>query len=219
MKPFLITLLLAAATTHLQARGGGGGLGGGFREGGFGGGFREDAPRFDDENRDEVNFQREGNDDFRVENENGSANVRVRPDGYDEANVNVHTSDGKDYDANVAGPEGYRNGYIWQNGGYVAVSCNPFMPYYAPFGPWLGWSVVTQPVYLDYPVYATYPVETAVQVALRQIGLYDGPINGQVSSCRLAIEAYQQQNGLAVTGTINPELIQALGIQATRNNS
>ena len=47
---------------------------------------------------------------------------------------------------------------------------------------------------------------------------YNGPINGQVSSCRGAIEAYQQQNGLAVTGTINPELLQALGIQANRKN-
>jgi peptidoglycan hydrolase-like protein with peptidoglycan-binding domain len=73
---------------------------------------------------------------------------------------------------------------------------------------------VTQPVYLDYPVYPTYPVETAVQVALQQIGLYSGPIDGRVSSCRGAIETYQQQNALTVTGTINPELLKALGIQA-----
>ena len=215
MNPFLIALLLVAATTHLQARGGGEGFGGGgVHEGGFGEG-REDAPRFNDEDRDDVNIQREGNDDFRVEDQNGSANVRARPDGYDEANVNVRTANGKDYDTNVVGPDGYRKGYIWQNGGYVSVTCDPFFPYYAPFGPWAGWSVVTQPVYLDYPVYPTYPVETAVQVALQQIGLYSGPIDGRVSSCRGAIETYQQQNGLAVTGTINPELLKALGIQAT----
>ena len=216
MNPILTTLLLVDATTQLHARGGGvGGFSEGFRGGGFGNGFREEEPRFNDEDRDDVNIQREGSDDFRVEDQNGSANVRARPDGYDEANVNVRTANGKDYDTNVVGPDGYRKGYIWQNGGYVSVTCDPFFPYYAPFGPWAGWSVVTQPVYLDYPVYPTYPVETAVQVALQQIGLYNGPINGQVSSCRGAIEAYQQQNGLTVTGTINPELLKALGIQAT----
>jgi len=216
MNPILTTLLLVVATTQLHARGGGvGGFSEGFRGGGFGNGFREEEPRFNDEDRDDVNIQREGNDDYRAEDQNGSANVRVRPDGYDEANVNVRTANGKDYDTNVVGPDGYRKGYIWQNGGYVSVTCDPFFPYYAPFGPWAGWSVVTQPVYLNYPVYPTYPVETAVQVALQQIGLYNGPINGQVSSCRGAIEAYQQQNGLTVTGTINPELLKALGIQAT----
>jgi hypothetical protein len=224
MKILIPAILLAATATQLHARGGGGGGGegggfggGGFREGGFGGGegFREEAPRFDDSNRQDVNIQREGNNDFRVEDNNGSANVRVRPDGDDEANVNVRTSSGKDYDTNVVGPDGYRGGYIWQNGGYVAVNCDPFVPYFAPFGPWAGWSVVTQPVYLNYPVYTTYPVETAVQVALQQIGLYNGPIDGQISSCRGAIENYQQQNGLTVTGTINPELLKALGIQAS----
>ena len=217
MKAFLLALLFATATTQLHARGGGGGGGfsEGFRGGGFGGGFREEEPRFDDEDRDDVNIQRESRNDFEVQDNNGSANVRVRQDGYDEANVNVHTSNGKDYDTNVVGPDGYRSGYIWRNGGYVAVTCDPFFPYFAPFGPWAGWSVVTQPVYLNYPVYPTYPVETAVQVALQQIGLYNGPIDGQVSSCRGAIETYQQQNGLAVTGTINPELLRALGIQAT----
>ena len=216
MKTLLIALLFATATSQLHARGGGGGgFSEGFREGGFGNGFRQEEPRFNDEDRDDVNIQREGNDDFRVEDQNGSANVRARPDGYDEANVNVRTANGKDYDTNVVGPDGYRKGYIWQNGGYVSVTCDPFFPYYAPFGPWAGWSVVTQPVYLDYPVYPTYPVETAVQVALQQIGLYTGPIDGRVSSCRGAIETYQQQNGLTVTGTINPELLKALGIQAT----
>jgi len=218
MKALWISLLLVAATSQLHARGGGGGFSEGFRGGGFGNGFRMEEPRFDDDDREDVNFQREGRDDFEVQDNKGSANVRVHSDGDGVANVNVHTSNGKNYNTNVVGPDGYRRGYIYQNGGYIAVNCDPFVPYFAPFGPWVGWSVVTQPVYLDYPVYATYPVETSVQIALQQVGLYNGPIDGQVSSCRGAIEAYQQQNGLAVTGTINPELLQALGIQANRKN-
>jgi peptidoglycan hydrolase-like protein with peptidoglycan-binding domain len=115
----------------------------------------------------------------------------------------------------VAGPDGYRNGYIWQNGAYVAVNCDPFVPYAAPFGAWAGWNIVTQPDYVQYPVYATYPVETAVEVALQKLGLYTGPIDGNAASCAGAIEQYQMQNGMPVTGTITPELLTALGIQAT----
>ena len=182
--------------------------------------FRQDAPRLDenvdpDLRADDVNIDRTGDDNFRISDPNGSADMRVRPEGDDTANVNVRTSDGKDYDATVAGPDGYRNGYIWQNGGYVAVNCDPFVPYAAPFGVWAGWNIVTQPDYVQYPVYATYPVETAVQVALQKLGLYTGPIDGNATSCAGAIEQYQMQNGMPVTGTITPELLTALGIQAS----
>lgn len=213
VKPICLSLLLAT-TLVMNAREMGGG---GFSGGGFGRGeFRDPAPRFNDVDDDNVDLQREGRDQFEVQSGDRSANVDVHPNGNDTANVNVHTSTGHDYTATVAGPDGYRNGYIWQNGSYVAVSCPVFMPYAAPFGPWMGWSVVTQPVYLEYPCYATYPLETAVQIALRQLGLYNGPIDGLPVSCRSAIETYQSQNGLSVTGTINPELLTALGIQANK---
>jgi hypothetical protein len=145
----------------------------------------------------------------------GAADVNVRPEGDDTANVNVRTADGRDYDATAAGPDGYRAGYVWQNGEYVAVNCDPWVPYAAPFGVWAGWNIVTQPDYVQYPVYASYPVETAVEVALQKLGLYAGPIDGNAASCAGAIEQYQMQNGMPVTGTISPELLTALGIQAT----
>jgi hypothetical protein len=224
---FLASVLLLPSQ-DLLARGGGGG---GMHGGDFGGGefrddaveddaFRQDAPRLDENvdpalRADDVNIDRTGDDNFRINDPNGSADMRVRPEGDDTANVNVRTADGKDYDATVAGPDGYRNGYIWQNGGYVAVNCDPFIPYAAPFGVWAGWNIVTQPDYVQYPVYATYPVETAVQVALQKLGLYTGPIDGNAQSCAGAIEQYQMQNGMPVTGTISPELLTALGIQAT----
>ena len=228
--PFILTVLVLS-TGGLFARGGGGGLRGGdfgggeFREGGMEGGeFRDDgfageAPRldggFDPVVRDDADIQRTGDDSFRINDGADSANVRVRPDGDGEANVNVRTVNGVDYDANVVGPDGFRNGYVWRNGAYVAVNCDPWVPYAVPFGAWAGWSIVTQPDYVQYPVYSTYPVETAVEVALQKIGLYSGPIDGMAASCAGAIEQYQMQNGMPVTGTITPELLTALGIKAT----
>jgi len=174
--PFL-GLILFVTTSLVLARGGG-----------DGGGFRGEAPRLDEDGvdasirADDVDLARTSGDNYRV------SDVNVRPEGEDTANVNVRTADGQDYDVNVAGPDGYRTGYVWQNGDYVAVDCHPWAPYPAPYGVWAGWNVVTQPDYVQYPVYATYPVETAVEVALQKLGLYDGPIDGNASSVASAIE-------------------------------
>jgi hypothetical protein len=216
----LSAALLCLPSYALLARGGGGGGfhggGGEFREDG---GFVGEAPRLDSDSdpavRDDANIQRTGDDSFRINGGEDSANVRVRPDGDGEANVNVRTVNGVDYDATVVGPDGFRNGYIWRDGAYVAVNCDPLVPYAVPFGTWAGWSIVTQPEYTQYPVYSTYPVETAVEVALQKLGIYSGPIDGLAASCAGAIEQYQMQNGMPVTGTISPELLTALGIQAS----
>ena len=221
-----LLLLLVWLPNPLFARGGGGdfhGGGGEFREGDFredpvaDGGFTGEAPRldgnFDPAVRDDANIQRTGDDSYRINADGDSATVRTDGDGA--ANVNVRTVNGVDYDAAVVGPDGFRNGYVWRNGDYVAVNCDPWAPYTAPFGAWAGWSVVTQPDYVQYPVYSTYPVETAVEVALQKLGLYSGPIDGLAASCAGAIEQYQMQNGMPVTGTITPELLTALGIQAS----
>jgi hypothetical protein len=217
-----------------EFRGGGGDFregGGDFREGGGdfregGGDFREGGGDFGDDEgggrRDEdgwegdgVNVDREGAGDYQVEDGRGDANVDVQRDGDGLDNVNVQTGSGRDYDASVAGPDGYRAGYVWRDGGYAAVDCAPWAAYAVPFGAWAGWSIVTQPDYLQYPVYATYPIETAVQVALLNLGLYSGTVDGNAASCSEAIEQYQEQNNLPVTGTITPALLSALGIQAT----
>lgn len=228
----LLAVLFHASIGPLYARGGGGGFRGG---GDFGGGefrgegeirddavdnaaFRQEVPRLDDDAavvpREVPVVERTGDDNVAVVSPDGAADVRVRPEGDDTANVNVRTADGRDYDATVAGPDGYRNGYIWRNGEYVAVNCAPWVPYAAPFGVWAGWNIVTQPDYVQYPVYATYPVETAVEIALQKLGLYNGPIDGLAASCADAIGQYQTQNGLPVTGTISPELLAQLGIEA-----
>jgi hypothetical protein len=221
----LILAICVLSAQSLSARGGGGGFRGG---GDFGGGefrddavdndvFRQEAPRVDENVdpvvRDDANIQRTGDDSFRIND--GGASASVRTDGDGAANVNVRTVNGADYDATVVGPDGFRNGYVWRNGAYVAVNCDPWVPYAVPFGAWAGWSVVTQPDYVQYPVYSTYPVETAVEVALQKLGLYNGPIDGLAASCAGAIEQYQMQNSMPVTGTITPELLTALGIQAS----
>jgi len=229
--PILLASLFIALTDLSMARGGGGG--GGMRGGDFGGGefrgdgefrddavdddaFRQEAPRVDQDVdpalRDDANIQRTGDDSYRINADGDTATVRGDGDGV--ANVNVRTVNGVNYDAAVVGPDGFRNGYVWRNGKYVAVNCDPWVPYVVPFGSWAGWSIVTQPDFVQYPVYSTYPVETAVEVALQKLGLYSGPIDGLAASCAGAIEQYQMQNSMPVTGTITPELLTALGIQA-----
>ena len=242
-KSILLLAVLTLTSFQLLARGGGGFGGGGFREGGFeGGGFREggdldgggfrdqavddgalreEAPRIDTgENAEwrgdnvQVDRNPDGGANVSVDDGDRSADAHITPEGDGMANVNVRTVNGRDYDANVVGPDGFRNGYVWQNGAYVAVDLAPGAFYGAPFGPFAGWSVMTAPDYVQYPVYSTYPVETAVEVALQKLGLYNGPIDGLAASCAGAIEQYQMQNSMPVTGTISPELLAALGIQA-----
>ena len=56
-------------------------------------------------------------------------------------------------------------------------------------------------------------VSVTVQQALEQQGYYNGPIDGIVGpGTSAAITAYQQNNGLPVTGTITPGLLNSLGV-------
>lgn len=209
MKTLLLTLGgVLSMTVLVLARGGGGE---GFH-GGLGGGEFREGPVDDGAWRDEVRPVDENlvQDDAALRDD-----PAVRNEAEDIADNDRRVVDNTGYDTAVIGPEGYRAGYVWRNGDYVAVSCDPFVPYAAPFGVWAGWSIVTQPEYVEYPVYASYPIETAVEVALQKLGLYSGPIDGQAASCAAAIEQYQMNNGMNVTGTISPELLTALGIQAS----
>jgi len=198
----LALLLLLLTTTLVFARG----------EGGFHAEAVHEGPR------GETEFSEEGR--VRV-GDPGEVEGGVRRDGEVNGAVvtrdgaSVRTINGREYDATVVGPDGFRAGYVWRDGGYVAVDCAAGAAYLAPYGAFAGWSIVTQPEYLTYPVYATYPVETAVQVALQKLGLYTGEIDGLATSTTAAIQQYQTQNNMAVTGTITPELLTALGIQAT----
>lgn len=207
MRPLLPLAIALSLASNLHARGGG------FREGGFEG-ERIGEATAGTEHLEEIR-QEEMPQEVRTDSALRPAETTVTRTGPDTANLNVRTVNGRDYDATVVGPDGFRAGYIWKDGNYVAVDCTPLIPYVAPFGAFAGWSVITQPAYVEYPVYATYPVETAVEIALQNLGLYNGPIDGLAASCAAAVEQFQSQNGLPVTGAISPDLLSALGIQAT----
>jgi hypothetical protein len=212
----LLMIIFVAMSFNVYARGGGA-FHGGMEDGGFheDGGLHEDGG----EGRRPEEFG-STDDDLDIADFDGGYNdrddnqLRGVPDP--SADRVAEDEDGGDYRAAIAGPNGYRNGYIWHDGGYEAVNCDPYVPYIAPFGAWAGWSVVTQPKYLNYPVYASYPIETAVQVALQNLGLYEGPVDGDIQSCIQALEAYEAQNGLEITGTVTPELLSSLGIQVAQ---
>jgi His-Xaa-Ser repeat protein HxsA len=52
-----------------------------------------------------------------------------------------------------------------------------------------------------------------LQVALMGRGLFEGPINGAVGpKTRTALRAFQQMQGLTITGTITPETLDALHV-------
>jgi len=144
-----------------------------------------------------------------------SANAEVQRYGDGVAHVSATGPDGHQYDANVYGPEGFRNGYVWRDDTYVRVNLDPMAPYLVPYGAFAGWSIITEPAYIEYPVYATYPIETAVEIKLAALGFYMGEIDGLLPSVAPAIEAYQESKGLPVTGTINQALLASLGIQTT----
>jgi len=102
--------------------------------------------------------------------------------------------------------------YRWYNNAWFIVDPYPYYaddPYYDDYGP-------------AYTVYgqsdtdsdsAGVPVQAQVQQELAREGYYRGPIDGLVGpATRAAISAYQQDNGLRVTGTINGHLLDALDL-------
>lgn len=57
------------------------------------------------------------------------------------------------------------------------------------------------------------PLTLQVQTALHTYGYYDGPVDGIIGArSRDALERFQRDHGLAVTGTITPEVLDVFGI-------
>jgi Putative peptidoglycan binding domain len=100
------------------------------------------------------------------------------------------------------GREYYWHGhhYGWYGNGWYII--DPFPYGYGYWGPNTG-----------YYYGSGAPVSIEVQTALQQQGYYEGPIDGIVGpGTEAAIAAYQQENGLRVTGTITRGLLVDLGV-------
>lgn len=138
--------------------------------------------------------------------------TRVGP--YRERNVDAQGANGAAYSSSVQRFTGYRPNTVYVNGAYRPATVTVNSLYAAPLGAYAGWSILTQPYYVNYPVYASYPVETAVQVELKRKGFYSGPIDGSIGpASSAAIRQYQAANDLVATGTINQALLVSLGIK------
>jgi len=84
------------------------------------------------------------------------------------------------------------------------------------------WVIGDYPYFGDYPVEYSidtqpiYPVSStgvSVQQALADAGYYNGPIDGVVGpGTGAAIAAYQEDNGLPISGRIDDELMSSLGL-------
>ena len=109
----------------------------------------------------------------------------------------------------------------WWNQRYTTIVLVGGGYYYWDTGYWFpAWGYDPTNEYYDYngPIY-TYgnllpdQVIVNVQRALQQIGYYAGRITGSLGSAtRQAIEAYQYDAGLEVTGTIDAATVEALGL-------
>lgn len=128
---------------------------------------------------------------------------------------------------------GYRGGYYGRGGygyGYRGYGYGYGRSYYRPS---VGLSFYSSPAYYysspsyyttrRYSTYRTAPrsyassyndeLSVEVQQALKRRGYYRGAIDGDIGpGSRSAIRAYQADRGLAVTGRIDSQLLNALGI-------
>jgi hypothetical protein len=93
--------------------------------------------------------------------------------------------------------------YRWFDGGWLIVD-NGFWPYGYPY---YGYDNYNQPA----PV--SDSIAADVQSSLAQQGYYNGPVDGDIGPMsRAAIEQYQSDHGLLITGTINEPLLESLGL-------
>jgi hypothetical protein len=90
----------------------------------------------------------------------------------------------------------------WEDGWWFpAWGYDPYYSYYAYDGPIYGYNGLPPD-----------QVVADVQGALQQLGYYQGPIDGVLGSAtQEAIERYQRDNGLPVTGGIDPQTLASMG--------
>ena len=90
----------------------------------------------------------------------------------------------------------------WEDGWWFpAWGYDPYYSYYAYDGPIYGYNGLPPD-----------QVVADVQGALQQLGYYQGPIDGVLGpATQEAIERYQRDHGLPVTGGIDPQTLASMG--------
>jgi hypothetical protein len=76
-----------------------------------------------------------------------------------------------------------------------------------------GWYSYDGPIYTGYATVTPDQIMVNVQVALRDWGYYAGPVDGVIGTqTRAALAAFQADNGLAITSTVDRPTLQTLGL-------
>jgi hypothetical protein len=100
--------------------------------------------------------------------------------------------------------------YRWFDGGWLIVDA-AFWPYGYPYGyPYAGYETN----YYNPPDYSNRSVAADVQAKLAQLGYYNGDVDGNIGPLsRQAISKYQSDQALPVTGAIDEQLLQSMGLE------
>ncbi|MGA3171552.1 MAG: peptidoglycan-binding protein [Chthoniobacteraceae bacterium] len=132
------------------------------------------------------------------------------------------------------GGKGYSHGYSYAFASHPGWNYNRTYNWNGRHYRWYGngWFIVDPWPYYGYPDYSYYdsapaytvygdsnnvtsnaPTSVQVQQELSRLGYYRGQIDGIIGpGTRAAIAAYQRDNGLHVTGTINSKLLDSLDL-------
>lgn len=118
----------------------------------------------------------------------------------------------------------YRHGHDYDRryrGGYYYAPARPLYyqdPYYDHYGYGYGSSLTIQRTVVERPVYRrtqekALTLEQRVQIELAEEGFYRGAIDGIIGpGTRAAIRRYQHEEGLRITGRIDRDLLDELGL-------
>ncbi|HVV70432.1 MAG TPA: peptidoglycan-binding domain-containing protein [Chthoniobacteraceae bacterium] len=106
--------------------------------------------------------------------------------------------------------------YRWFDGGWLIVDPG-LWPYGYPYGyPYYDSGYDDEPYYDQPATTYNHPARTAadVQAKLAQMGYYTGDVDGDIGPLsRQAIANYQNDHGLPVSGVIDDQLMQSLGLE------
>lgn len=101
--------------------------------------------------------------------------------------------------------------FVLFGGGYYYRDAGYWFPAYG-YDPYYNTYAYDEPIY-GYNDLAPGQVLENVQIALRDLGYYNGPIDGQIGpQTRAALGAFQEDNGLVITEAVDEPTLVTLGL-------